>query len=163
MLYLKGLNPGPTLFLNNPESIYAVFIIFIIANLAMIPLGLAALKAGTALLRFPRRILIPLILLFCIVGAYAVNNSAYGVVLMLVFGVLGFLMEEHDIPIAPCVLGIVLGKMLEDSFVTSMIKADGNLLAFFERPIAGGLGVLTLLVFCLPLWGALKRWRGTGA
>ncbi|MFG1203929.1 tripartite tricarboxylate transporter permease [Xanthobacter aminoxidans] len=163
VLYLKGLNPGPTLFLNNPESIYAVFIIFIIANLAMIPLGLAALKAGTALLRFPRRILIPLILLFCIVGAYAVNNSAYGVVLMLVFGVLGFLMEEHDIPIAPCVLGIVLGKMLEESFVTSMIKADGNLLAFFERPIAGGLGVLTLLIFCLPIWGALKRRRASVA
>lgn len=159
VLYLKGLNPGPTLFLNNPESIYAVFTIFILANLAMIPLGLAALKAGTVLLRFPRAILIPLILLFCIVGAYAVNNSTYGVVLMLVFGVLGFLMEEHDIPIAPCVLGIVLGKMLEESFVTSMIKSDGNLLAFFERPIAAGLGVLTLLVFALPLWAALRARR----
>lgn len=85
------------------------------------------------------------------------NNSVYGVVLMLVFGVLGFLMEEHDIPIAPCVLGIVLGKLLEESFVTSMIKADGNLLAFFERPVAGGLGALTLLVFCLPIWSALRR------
>ncbi|MFS8036418.1 tripartite tricarboxylate transporter permease [Xanthobacter sp. AM11] len=159
VLYLKGLNPGPTLFLNNPESIYAVFTIFILANIAMIPLGLAALKAGTVLLRFPRAILIPLILLFCIVGAYAVNNSTYGVVLMLVFGVLGFLMEEHDIPIAPCVLGIVLGKMLEESFVTSMIKSDGNLLAFFERPIAAGLGVLTLLVFALPLWTALRARR----
>ncbi|MEP9354098.1 tripartite tricarboxylate transporter permease [Xanthobacter sp. KR7-65] len=163
VLYLKGLNPGPTLFLNNPESIYAVFTIFILANIAMIPLGLLALKAGTALLRFPRRILIPLILLFCIVGAYAVNNSAYGVVLMLVFGVLGFLMEEHDIPIAPCVLGIVLGKMLEDNFVTSMIKADGNLLAFFERPVAAGLGILTLLIFSLPLWTALKARRSLAA
>lgn len=163
VLYLKGLNPGPTLFLNNPESIYAVFTIFILANLAMIPLGLMALKAGTAMLRFPRAILIPLILLFCIVGAYAVNNSYYGVVLMLVFGVLGFLMEEHDIPIAPCVLGIVLGKMVEDSFVTSMIKADGNLLAFFERPIAAGLGVLTLLVFALPIWTALRARRAQAA
>ncbi|MDI4664069.1 tripartite tricarboxylate transporter permease [Xanthobacter autotrophicus] len=159
VLYLKGLNPGPTLFLNNPESIYAVFTVFVIANLAMIPLGLAALKAGTALLRFPRNILIPLILMFCIVGAYAVNNSAYGVVLMVVFGVLGFLMEEHDIPVAPCVLGIVLGKMLEESFVTSMIKSDGNLLAFFERPISAGLGVVTLLVLILPVWSAIRARR----
>lgn len=159
VLYLKGLNPGPTLFLNNPQTIYAVFGIFIIANLAMIPLGLLALKAGTALLRVPRRVMMPVILLFCIVGAYAVNNSLYGVLLMLVFGVLGFIMEEHDVPIAPCVLGIVLGKMLEESFVTSMIKADGNLLAFFERPIAAGLGALTLAVLLMPLWSALGRRR----
>ncbi|MEP9379651.1 tripartite tricarboxylate transporter permease [Aquabacter sp. CN5-332] len=157
VLYLKGLNPGPTLFLNNPESIYAVFTIFILANIAMIPLGLAALKAGTALLRVPRRLMMPIILLFCIVGAYAVNNSVYGVVLMLVFGVLGFLMEEHDVPIAPCVLGIVLGKMLEEAFVTSMIKADGNLLAFFERPVAAGLGVVTILVLLTPVFAALRQ------
>ncbi|TCT06589.1 tripartite tricarboxylate transporter permease [Aquabacter spiritensis] len=157
VLYLKGLNPGPTLFLNNPQAIYAVFTIFILANLAMIPLGLAALKAGTALLRVPRKLMMPIILVFCIVGAYAVNNSVYGVVLMLGFGVLGFLMEEHGVPIAPCVLGIVLGKLLEEAFVTSMIKADGQLLAFFERPMAAGLGVLTLLVLCLPLLGRLRR------
>ncbi|MDE1569740.1 tripartite tricarboxylate transporter permease [Aquabacter sp. P-9] len=159
VLYLKGLNPGPTLFLNNPESIYAVFTIFILANLAMIPLGLVAVKAGTALLRVPRRLMMPIILLFCMVGSYAVNNSVYGIVLMLVFGVLGFLMEEHEVPIAPCVLGIVLGKLLEDSFVTSMIKADGNLLAFFERPVAAGLGVVTLLVLVLPLVQAARRRR----
>lgn len=136
-----------------------MFTIFILANLVMIPLGLVALKAGTALLKFPRAILIPVILLFCIVGAYAVNNSAYGVVLMLVFGVLGFFMEEHRIPIAPCVLGIVLGKMLEESFVTSMIKADGDLLAFFERPIAAGLGIVTLIVLAWPIASAIRGKR----
>ncbi|OYX89314.1 MAG: C4-dicarboxylate ABC transporter permease [Azorhizobium sp. 32-67-21] len=150
VLYLKGLNPGPTLFLNNPESIYAIFFIFIAANIAMIPLGLMAVKAGTSLLRVPHRILMPIILMFCVVGAFAVNNSVYGILVMLGFGVLGFLMEEHDVPIAPCVLGIVLGKMLEESFVTSMIKSDGNLLGFFERPIAGALGGVTLLVLLMP-------------
>lgn len=159
VLYLKGLNPGPTLFLNNPESIYAIFFIFILANIAMVPLGLAAVKAGTSLLRVPRRVLMPIILMFCVVGAFAVNNSVYGILVMLVFGVLGFLMEEHEVPIAPCVLGIVLGKMLEESFVTSMIKSDGNLLGFFERPIAGGLGVVTLLVLSLPVWHWLRTRR----
>ncbi|GGF83769.1 C4-dicarboxylate ABC transporter permease [Azorhizobium oxalatiphilum] len=162
VLYLKGLNPGPTLFLNNPESIYAIFFIFILANVAMVPLGLAAARAGTALLNIPRRILMPIILAFCVVGAFAVNNAVYGVIIMLVFGVLGFLMEEHEVPVAPCVLGIVLGKMLEESFVTSMIKSDGSFLGFFERPIAGGLGVVTLLVLLIPVWGWLRgRMRRT--
>jgi putative tricarboxylic transport membrane protein len=158
VLYVKGMNPGPTLFLFNPQNIYAVFIIFILANLIMIPLGWAAIKLGKQLLRVPRSILMPCILAFCIVGAFATNNSSFNIIIMLVFGVLGFFMEENEIPIAPCILGIVLGGMLEANFVTSMIKADGDLLAFFERPIAAGLGVFTILVWASPL---LVRWGRT--
>jgi TctA family transporter len=158
VLYIKGMNPGPTLFIFNPQNIYAVFIIFVLANLIMIPLGWGAIKIGKQLLRVPRAILMPSILAFCIVGAFATNNAVFNVTTMLVFGVLGFFMEENEIPIAPCILGIVLGGMLEANFVTSMIKADGNLLAFFERPIAAGLGIFTLLVWTSPL---LLRWRRT--
>ena len=93
----------------------------------------------------------PVILLFCIVGAFAINNSAFGVLVMLVFGVVAWLMEENGFPVAPAILGIVLGAMLEENFISSMIKADGRLLAFFERPIAGGLGILTIVVFSVPL------------
>jgi putative tricarboxylic transport membrane protein len=75
---------------------------------------------------------------------------------MLVFGVLGWLMEENGIPVAPLVLGIVLGELLEQSFLTSLIKADGNLLVFFTRPIAGALGAATLLVWGWMLWAALR-------
>ncbi len=157
VLYVKGMNPGPTLFLFNPQNIYAVFIIFILANLIMIPLGWGAIKIGKQLLRVPRSVLMPCILAFCIVGAFATNNSSFNIIVMLAFGVLGFFMEENDIPIAPCILGIVLGGMLEANFVTSMIKADGNLLGFFERPIAAGLGVFTILVWTSPL---LLRWWG---
>ena len=80
---------------------------------------------------------------------------------MLVFGVLGFFMEENEIPLAPCILGIVLGGMLEANFVTSMIKADGNLLAFFERPIAAGLGIFTILVWTSPLILRALRPKGS--
>ncbi|APF36987.1 TctA family transporter [Chelatococcus sambhunathii] len=164
VLFIKGLNPGPTLFINNPESIYAVFLIFILANLFMIPLGWAVMKGATVILRVPRRVLMPLILGFSMVGAFAVNNTAYGIVIMLAFGVLGFLMEENDIPVAPCILGIVLGPMIEENFVTSMIKSDGSFLAFFERPIAGALGVFTILVVLSPLIGmALRRMRRPAA
>jgi TctA family transporter len=160
VLYLKNMNPGPTIFMNNPEYIYAVFIIFILANLVMLPLGWAAIKGAKTILRIPREILMPCILMFCIVGAFAINNSAFGVTVMLVFGVLGFLMEENRIPVAPCILGIVLGPMLEENFVTSMIKSDGSFLAFFERPIAGGLGIATLLVWIAPLLMTAFRSKG---
>jgi putative tricarboxylic transport membrane protein len=164
VLFIKGLNPGPTLFIFNPQNIYAIFIIFIIANLIMIPLGFIVIKLGRQLLRVPRKILMPCILAFCMVGAFATNNATFNISVMLAFGVLGFIMEENDIPIAPCILGIVLGGMLESNFVTTMIKADGDLLAFFYRPIAAGLGIFTILVWASPLiiWG-VKRMRAAPA
>ena len=151
VLYIKGLNPGPTIFMNNAPAIYAVFMVFILANLLMLPLGLAAIRAAKQMLRAPREVLLPVILLFCIVGSFAINNSIFGVALMLAFGIVGYVMEENGFPIAPAILGLVLGAMLEENFISSMIKADGRLLAFFERPIAGSLGILTIVVFSVPL------------
>jgi TctA family transporter len=78
---------------------------------------------------------------------------------MLAFGIVGYVMEENGFPIAPAILGLVLGAMLEENFISSMIKADGRVLAFFERPIAGSLGVLTLAVFAVPLVRRLLRAR----
>ncbi len=99
----------------------------------------------------------PVILLFCIVGAFAINNTAFDIGVMLVAGVVAYVLEENGFPIAPAILGVVLGGMLEENFVTSMIKSDGNLLAFFSRPVAATLGVLTLAVWFLPL--VIRRLR----
>jgi len=151
VLYIKGLNPGPTIFMHNAVALYAIFIVFILANLLMVPLGVAAIKGAKQMLRAPRELLLPIILLFCIVGAFAINNSAFGVLLMLVFGLVGYVMEENGFPVAPAILGMVLGAMLEENFISSMIKADGRFFAFFERPIAGSLGVLTLVVLSVPV------------
>jgi TctA family transporter len=96
-----------------------------------------------------------------VVGSFAINNSVFGVGIMLVLGVIGYLMEENDFPIAPAILGLVLGEMVESHFMTSMIKADGNLLAFFERPVAAFLGVVTLLVWSWVAVGAVRRAVGT--
>src|SRR5690606_20050207 len=113
VLYVKGMNPGPTLFLFNPQTINAVFLIFILANLIMIPLGWWLIKFSKNILRVSIVVLMPLILIFCIVSACASNNAVYGVTIMLVFGVVAYLMEENGIPRAPCVLGIVIGPILE--------------------------------------------------
>ncbi len=157
VLYLKGLNPGPTLFLNSPENVYAIFLIFIVANIIMLPLGWLAIRMATNILRVPGNILMPIILLFCAVGAFAINNTVFGVTITLIFGLLAYVMEENGFPVAPAILGVVLGTMLEENLVTSMIKADGNPLAFFERPIAASLGVVTFVILFWPLASWLIR------
>jgi len=165
VLYLKGMNPGPTIFIHNPHNIYAVFIVFFIANLLMIPLGLLAIKLYKQILRVPRKVLMPIILSFCLVGAFAINNTVFDIAVMLVAGVIAFFMERNGFPVAPAILGVVLGGMFEDNFATSMTKAEGNLWAFFERPIAGMLGVFTILVWLSPLavkWVRARRLAQTG-
>jgi len=143
--------------MTNAVAIYAIFMVFILANLIMIPLVVAAIKGAKQMLRAPREVLLPVILLFCIVGSFAINNTVFGVVLILAFGIIGYVMEENGFPVAPAILGMVLGAMLEENFISSMIKADGRLLAFFERPIAGSLGVLTLLVVSIPVFRRFFR------
>jgi TctA family transporter len=159
VLYLKGMNPGPTLFVDNPQNIYAVFIVFMLAQLLMLPMGWAAIKVAKRILRIPANVLMPLILLFCVVGAFAINNSAFGIIVMLAAGVLGFFMERWGFPIAPTILGVVLGTMLEQHFFSSLIKADGNFLVFFERPIAGTLGAVCVLIWLWPVGRMMLRRR----
>ena len=159
VLYLKNMNPGPTIFINNPQNIYAIFIVFMLANLVMLPLGWLAVKLATRVLNIARNILMPTILVFCIVGAFAVTNSTLGVVLILCFGVIAFVMEENGFPIAPVILGAVLGKMLEENLVTSLIKSDGDMLVFFTRPIAMWLAAATLVIVTWPLFKWLLQQR----
>jgi putative tricarboxylic transport membrane protein len=164
VLYMKNMNPGPTIMLHAPELLYAVFITFFVANLLMMPLGYAAIRLSRQILHVPHDILMPVILIFCIVGAFAINNTVFGVGIILVLGLLAYVMEENGFPIAPAVLGIVLGPLVEENFMTSMIKSDGNLLGFFERPIAAVLGVITLGIWAWVIVGwILRSWRGRKA
>lgn len=159
VLYMKNLNPGPTLFTDNPQNIYAIYILFIFANLIMIPFGWATIKVAKRLLNVPRNILMPVILVCCIVGSFGMNNSALDIGIMLTAGVVAYILEENDFPVAPAILGVVLGPMLEENFVKSMIKADGEFSAFFSRPVAGVLGVLTLCVWAWPFARRLMKRR----
>ncbi len=158
VLYMKNMNPGPVLFTQNPQNIYAVYLLFILANVILIPLGWMCIKAAKQILKVPRNVLMPVILLFCIVGSFAINNTPFDITVMLVAGVVAYVLETNGFPVAPAILGVVLGGMLEENFVTSMIKADGNPLAFFQRPLAAVLGVLTLAAWFLP--PAIRRMRG---
>ena len=92
----------------------------------MIPFGWLAIKSSVHVLRVPRTILMPIVLMFCIVGAFAINNSPFAVLIMLVFGVSALSWRRTDFRSRPAILGMVLGPMLEENFFTSMIKSDGN-------------------------------------
>jgi len=151
-LYLKNMNPGPMIFVNNPENIYAIFLVFILANIIMIPLGWLTVKIATKILKVSRNLLMPTILLFCVVGSFAINNSVWGVVLILFFGVVAFFLEENGFPVAPAILGVVLGTMMEENFVTSMIKSDGDPWVFFTRPIAMWLAASTFVILLWPVF-----------
>ncbi len=157
VLYMKNMNPGPTIFINNPQNIYAIFLVFILANLVMVPLGWLTVRLATNILKVARNILMPIILLFCIVGSFAINNSTFGVVLILTFGLIAFVLEENGFPVAPTILGVVLGTMMEENFVTSMIKSDGDATVFFTRPIAMWLAIGTFIIMLWPVGAWLWR------
>ncbi|PID55841.1 C4-dicarboxylate ABC transporter permease [candidate division KSB3 bacterium] len=147
VLILKGMEPGPVIFIKQPQMVYAVFISFFIANLLLLPIGYVIIRLSRVFLAVPPSALIPIVLLACIVGSFAINNTSFDIGVMMVMGLIGCLMEENGIPVAPAILGIVLGNMLEFNFVTTMIKAKGDLVIFFSRPIAAGLGIVTLSIW----------------
>ncbi len=151
VLYMKGLNPGPTVFIRSPDVVYGLFAAFFVANLLMLPLGWLCIKSARRILSVPREVLMPIILLFCIVGSFAIGNSTFGVMVMLGMGIVGWIMEENGLPLSPMILALVLGPMIEENFMTSMQKEFGNFLAFFARPVGGTLGVLTVAIWVAPV------------
>ncbi|MFV0371909.1 MAG: tripartite tricarboxylate transporter permease, partial [Azonexus sp.] len=159
VLYLKGLEPGPIIFVKTPELVYAIFIAYLLANLLLLPLGRMVIRISRHLLRVPQSLLMPIVLAACMVGSFAINNTIFGVAIMLVFGFVGWFFEENDIPVAPAILGIVLGSMLEFNFVTSMLKSKGDPLIFVQRPIAVILCLLVIAIWAAPIVNWLRRRR----
>jgi putative tricarboxylic transport membrane protein len=151
VLYMKGLNPGPTLFTERASSMYALYIIFMAANILMIPLGIMMIRATRHVIGAPRASIMPIVLLCAAVGAFATGNNLFAVFVVAAFGVIGYLMEANGYPVAAMVLGIVMGTMVEQSFVTSLIKSDGSILPFFERPVSMVLAFMTVSALLWPL------------
>ncbi|EHD19803.1 MULTISPECIES: tripartite tricarboxylate transporter permease [Brenneria] len=146
VLYMKDMQPGPSLFIFHPEKLYAIFMLFFIANLALLPLALIVVNFLKRLISVNKDIIYPVVIVFSIVGAFAMNNSMASVVVMLVMGVIGYYLQKYHYPIAPVILGMVLGPMFEKSLLSSLIKSDGDWTAFVERPISAFLAALFLLV-----------------
>ncbi len=155
VLLMKNVKPGPEIFEKQAVLVYSLYILFILSNLVLLPIGLIAIKVGGYIVRVPPRVLMPLILLACLLGAYAVNQSIFDIWVMLVMGVLGFLLERRQVPIGPIVLGMVLGGPLEERFIQTLTGADGSLLAFVNRPLSA-----VLATVAVGIWAALLLFRG---
>ncbi len=147
VLYMKNLKPGPEIFEAQGAIVYSIYLIFLVANLMMIPIGMVAIRVGGTAMRIPRPILLPIILVFCIVGSFAVNGSLFDVGLMLIFGLVGIVCEYYRISIGAMVLGIILGGPLEERFVQTLSGSQSSFLGFVDRPISA-----LLAVACVTLW-----------
>jgi TctA family transporter len=147
VLLMKNLNPGPSIFEEQTVLVYSLYLAFIMANLVLLAVGLLAIKVGRYVVRVPRRILLPIILLFCIVGSYALQTSYFDVGVMLGTGVLAFWLERRAVPMGPVVLGLILGAPLEARLIQTLTASGGSLLAFFDRPIAALLGVVCIFAW----------------
>ncbi|QDV37107.1 tripartite tricarboxylate transporter permease [Tautonia plasticadhaerens] len=159
VLMMKDLRPGPEIFEKQPIIVYGLYLIFILANLALLPIGLLAIKAGGLVLRAPRRILMPVILLFCVLGSYAINGSTFDIGVMLASGLAGFALERRGVPLGPVVLGIILGGPLEERLIQVLTSADGSAIAFIDRWPARILALIWLIL----LFVSLGRGRGPDA
>ncbi|KAA8996404.1 tripartite tricarboxylate transporter permease [Affinibrenneria salicis] len=159
VLYMKDMQPGPSLFIFHPEKLYAIFMLFFIANLALLPLALIVVNFLKRLISVNKDIIYPVVIVFSIVGAFAMNNSMASVVVMLVMGIIGYYLQKYQYPIAPVILGMVLGPMFEKSLLSSLIKSDGNWLAFVERPISAFLALLFLVVVVMQAKSIIQTFR----
>jgi len=146
-LMIHGLRPGPLLLTENPEVVYSFFASLFVANIFLIFLGILGARYFVRVLYLSKKLLIPIILVLCIVGSYAVSNNLFDVKLTIIFGVLGYIMQKLNFPIAPVVLGIVLGPIAEVSMRQALIMSKGNYAIFFIRPIS--IVLLILAIICL--------------
>lgn len=162
VLLMKNIKPGPEIFTQQATMVYALYMLFILANLVLLPVGLLAIKAGGYVVRVPQRILLPMILLSCVLGSYAINGNPFDVWIMLGMGLLGFLFERRQIPLGPVVLGIILGGPLEERFIQTLTGANGSPLAFVDRPLSALLGAIWAALWLSAIVMAVRR-RGRPA
>lgn len=143
--------PGPLLIRDNPDIFWGVIASMYIGNCILLILNLPLINLLTRLLRVPANLLMPIIIVLCIVGAFAVNNSVTEIIVMIVAGVAGYIFNKLDFPIAPLLLALVLGPMLESSFIGALMISHGSLAIFVTRPLSGTIAAITGLVIILPL------------
>jgi putative tricarboxylic transport membrane protein len=152
-LLIQGITPGPTLVANRPDIFFGVIASMLIGNLILIVLNVPLISLFVQLLRLPGSILAPLIIVFCVVGAYTLSNNVVEVIIMIGFGIAGYLMRKVALDPAPLVLAFVLGNILETNFRQALLVGKGTLSLFYTRPIAA------LLVACCVALIALQVGR----
>jgi putative tricarboxylic transport membrane protein len=163
-LLIWGLQPGPMLFVEQKEFVWGLIASMYLGNIAGLLVVLTCVPLFAAILRVPFSIIAPIILVFCAIGAYTVHNNTFDVVMMLVFGVVGYVLKKCNYPLAPLVLAIVLGDKAEEAFRQSLLSSQGGLSIFFANGLVGTIMTLGLIALFWPLIQmAWSRVRGPAA
>ena len=158
-LTIYGMQPGPMLIKEHPDLFWGVVTSMYIGNIMLLVLNLPLIGVWVKILKIPYEYLFPLILLFCLIGAFSLNNSVGEIGLMLFFGGVGYLMKKFDYEAAPLVLAMVLGPMMENALRQSVIMANGSAGIFVSRPISLGVVLLVLALLILPMLPWVKKKR----
>ena len=152
-MFIHGVRPGPLIMIESPEFVYKVVAMVFLATCAMFVLGLSMVKYVVKVLQVPRTKLMPLIFTLCVIGSYAIESRIFDVRVMVFFGVLGFLMVEMEYPVAPMILGLILGNMLDTNFRRALVIAEGEIMPFVSRPIC-----IVLIAFIVVTLVSKTKW-----
>jgi len=158
-LIIHGVTPGPLLLSQHPDLFWGVVASMYIGNAMLLALNLPLIGIWVKLLKVPYSILFPIIILFCLIGSYSINNSSIDVLIMLIFGVIGYFMRKLSLEPAPLVLAFVLGPMLETALRLSLIKSKGSFAIFFASPISATCLIIALILLIIPILPWLRRRR----
>jgi len=159
LLLTHGVQVGPLLLKNNSDIFWGVIVSMYIGNVILLVLNLPLIGLWIKILKVPYPILFPFILLFCVVGSYSLNNNTEDVLLMLIFGVIGYFFKKFDYEAAPMILALVLSPMMENALRQSLLVSQGDFLIFLTRPISATLLFVTLVLLLYPLipWFRFRR------
>jgi putative tricarboxylic transport membrane protein len=135
-MLIHGVQPGPLIMVQAPQFVYDVVAMMFIASVGILIYGLTLTRLLIRILQFPQTLIMPVIFVLCAVGSFAIAQRLFDVYVMLAFGVIGFILRQLNFPMAPLVLGIVLGDILEKSLRRGLVLSDGDLTPFFTRPIS---------------------------
>ena len=155
-LMIHGVQPGPLLFSRNAEIVYTIFAFLIMANILMLVSEYYGMRLFLRVLAVPKHILMPVILVFCVVGAFSVNSRLFDVGSVIVIGLLAYGMKKFDYPHAPFILGFVLGGMFETNLRRALIFTRGDVLEFFRRPVSAVAFIIFILVIVLTIRAEIK-------
>ena len=157
---IQGLQPGPLLFVKEPGLVYGLFASLLVGNIVMLGMGLVGTKIWAKVLDVPKNVLTPIVLATILFAAYAESTNVFGVWIALIFGVLGYVMRKYDFPVAPVVLAMVLGGMIEVSFRRSLILSDGSFSILATRPVAAAILLLAALSIGYQVLRDVRKMRG---
>jgi putative tricarboxylic transport membrane protein len=146
-LIIQGVAPGPTLINDHPDIFWGVIASMYVGNIMLLALNLPLIGMWVKVLKVPYGILMPLILLFCLIGSYSLGNNIYDVVIMVIFGIVGYILNKFEYEVAPLVLAFILGPIMETAFRRSLIMSNGAFSIFWTRPISAASIVIAALLF----------------